>query len=359
MIRTLTFLIVVLGLSVNLASAQTCGGLANLQNNTPADATQVMNNFNTLLGCINAQAAPINPQGRLTLSQTDVVMKADVTAATTIYYSPYVGQSVPIYNSTSTRFVPTAFTQLTLTTTTVNQVLGGIYDVFAFLNPTGGAITLGFGPAWSNTTTRSSGTQLQQLQGLWTNQIATVLQNGATTYNISANGATYLGTVLIQAPGQMAMQFHPAAAPGGSNNWLGVWNAYNRVSVRSAEGDSASNWTYGTNAWQAAHGSNANRITWIDGLGQSCVSATYVQFVQTTAATQPAIGVAFNTTTSSGGVIGSFYNGASATIEATIVGHDTYCRMGSNFVQAVETSYAGTPTYWGQAQHSLYVDLEM
>lgn len=68
------------------ASAQVCGPLPNtLTNNTPADATQVMQNFTTLLTCINSLAAtPTGPQGRLTLQPGVPVMTADYTSATMI-----------------------------------------------------------------------------------------------------------------------------------------------------------------------------------------------------------------------------------------------------------------------------------
>jgi hypothetical protein len=46
-----------------------------------------------------AQATP--PQGRLTLISGTPVMTSDIVNASTLYYAPYVGNSIPIYNGTS------------------------------------------------------------------------------------------------------------------------------------------------------------------------------------------------------------------------------------------------------------------
>ena len=52
---------------------------------------------------------PVSPQGRLTLSPGEPVMTADQTGKTSIFYTPYVGASVPIYDGTA--FVPTPFAE--------------------------------------------------------------------------------------------------------------------------------------------------------------------------------------------------------------------------------------------------------
>jgi hypothetical protein len=52
---------------------------------------------------------PVSPQGRLTLSPGEPVMTADQTGKTSIFYTPYVGTSVPIHDGTA--FVPTPFAE--------------------------------------------------------------------------------------------------------------------------------------------------------------------------------------------------------------------------------------------------------
>jgi hypothetical protein len=67
----------------------------------------------TQVGVAVSQNTPVaSPGGRLTLTSGVPVMTADVAAATTIYYTPYAGNSIPIYNGTV--FVPYAFAELSL-----------------------------------------------------------------------------------------------------------------------------------------------------------------------------------------------------------------------------------------------------
>lgn len=131
------------------------------------------------------------------------------------------------------------------------------------------------------TTTRGTGagtTELQMLNGIWTNKNAITLTNGAGAgTSVSANRATYLGSIYTTANGQTAMSFRPAAAVGGPATApvLGVWNAYNRITVESSAKDSRATWTPPNTGWRAADGSILNRVTWVDGLAHSTVRATY------------------------------------------------------------------------------------
>jgi hypothetical protein len=364
MLRRMLAALVALGLSVGAAAAQVCGALPNnLQNNTTADATQVMANFNALLGCINNLLTfPLAPQGRLTLTSNTPVMTGDVTAATTIYYTPYVGSFVPIYNGT--QFVPTSFAQISATTVAGNQQALQLYDVFVFSNS--GAATLGFGPAWSSATSRGSGTgttQLQQIPGLWTNANIITLLNGTTTYaNIAANQATYVGTVYITGTaGQMAMQFHPAPVNGGDNTWLGVWNAYNRVAIRASSFENTTSWTYNTTTWRPANGSSNNRINFVDGLQQSRAVGRIIDMVNTVNSSTCLIGINWDITTGISGIVGQFTNGNGAGTNATIIASDTNQLLGAHFVQALEWGNAGSGNaiFYGNSYLLLQLELEM
>src|SRR5581483_10757883 len=176
----------------------------------------------------------------LTLTSGTPVLTTDVTAAATLYYTPYVGRWCPLYNGTIWRQVAFAETALPLDSNAADsgyQQSGKLYDIFAFLNA--GVFTLGTGPAWSSSTARGSGagtTQLQMLDGLWTNAVAIALRTGTgggATVAVPANEATYLGPLYAAANGQTAMQGAPSAASGGSNSVLGLYNAYNRVRLWS------------------------------------------------------------------------------------------------------------------------------
>jgi hypothetical protein len=172
---------------------------------------------------------------------------------------------------------------------------------------------------------------------------------------VPANQATYLGTLYATANGQTAMQFAPAAASGGSNNVLGLWNAYNRVRALSKMRDSAAQWTLATTAWRAADNSNSNRITWVDGLGQSFGEASYFCTTNAAAATDTYVGVSFNAVAAPG--IAPFNGGGVSTTRTS----DALIAQGLNYAQAMERIDAtNTCTFYaGGASQMLTLALDL
>lgn len=285
---------------------------------------------------LNVSSIANTPQGRLTLTSSTPIMASDTTATSSVYYTPYIGTQIPIYNGTS--FINNVFAQLTMTLNASNNTSTNLYDLFVFLNT--GVVTIASGPAWTNSTTRSAA--LTQLNGLWVNNATITLTNGATSYaSITANQATYVGTVYCTANAQTGMQFRPAAAAGGSAAILGLYNAYSREMTYSSSEDSTSSYTYATATWRSANNNVANRISYIDGLAQSPVAAEFqIGSEPTTNATPPFIGINLNST--------------SATPRATAGGglQNTACNMlmtsdnfaptlGFNFIQAMEFASSG------------------
>lgn len=220
------------------------------------------------------------PQGRLTLAASAPVMTTDATAQTTVYYLPYIGFYVPVYNGVTfaNKAIGASGISLALDSNsghTGYQSSGGLFDLFAFLNSS--TLTLGTGPVWTSSTARSNA--ISMLTGFWTNTSSITLRYGTasgSTISVAANQATYLGTMYATANGQTGMAFAPSAASGGSNNILGLYNAYNRVQTTSTCMDSTSSWSYSTATWRAANGSNNNRISWVDGLQQSFADSYYL-----------------------------------------------------------------------------------
>lgn len=98
---------------------------------------------------------PVAPQGRLTLSSGEPVMTGDQTGKTSIFYSPYTGGVVPIYDGTA--FVPTAFAERSndLTQSSSGKAgpsAAGPYQVIdAFVWNDAGTIRLTRGPKWIKT----------------------------------------------------------------------------------------------------------------------------------------------------------------------------------------------------------------
>jgi len=116
---------------------------------------------------LNTVEVPMAPGGRLTLQNATPVMNSDVSAATTIYYTDYVSDVVPVYNGS--HWLPYSIgttTSLALDSNsgdTGYQASGSIYDLFFGVN--GGTLYLVTGPAWTNTTTRSSGLACKTASG--------------------------------------------------------------------------------------------------------------------------------------------------------------------------------------------------
>jgi hypothetical protein len=290
------------------------------------------------------------PAGRLTLTSGAPVLAADTTGQGTIYYTPYVGNNVPIYNGT--QFSTTSFAELSQALDSASghtgyHQSGKIFDVFAFNN--GGVVTLGTGPAWSSNTSRGTGagtTQLQSILGIFTNAVSINLKTDTTSARVTVptNQATYLGSFVATADGQTGMAFTPTPASGGTANVLGLYNAHNRVSVASTSIDSTSNWTYATATTRPANGSSNNSVTWLDGLQQSSINATYVSGVAMSGGTNGpgSTGVGLNSTTAMSGIAADFFIAGSiscdATIPATLLNPPL---LGLNTVTALENARGG------------------
>lgn len=289
--------------------------------------------------------ASFHPQGRLTLTSGSPVMTTNVTATSAIYYGTFIGNLLPIGGQLYT--IPNDQIQCTLDTT--NHANANLYDLFCMIST--GAVTMVTGPAWTNTTTRA--TAITLYSGVWTNGATiTSAYNAGLAHTLVTNAGTYVGTVYTTASGQTGMAINPTAVSGGTGNVLGLFNGYNRVSISAVCRDSASSWTYASTTWRAAHGSVNNRITWVDGLAQIPVLATYGDTFQTdaTAFCLPSIGILLNASTGTPDQVAGLY---SLTAGSVVVGAANATMgyqpaLGLRFVQAMEaTLNTGTGTYFG------------
>lgn len=224
-----------------------------------------------------ASAGAITPQGYLTPTSGLPVIASDVSAATAVYYTPFVGNLCPIYDGTY--MVQYPFSELTLTLAS-QHTLNSIFDVFVFLNA--GVVTLATGPAWTTITAgsgaRGSGagtTQLSRVNGIWTNTVQITGRNGATTYTIAANQATYVGSLYIDGT---AGQVTCHKAYGQSRKW-GVWNAYHRQPITLLMGDATSSWNYTTNTIRQSRADATNVLTTFTGLPEESVDVAFRQKV--------------------------------------------------------------------------------
>lgn len=299
------------------------------------------------------------PQGYLTPTSATPIILATVSAATSVYYTPFVGNLVPIYNGS--RMIPTEFSELTLALVS-QHALSTLYDVFVFNN--GGVPTLVTGPAWSSSTlgscSRGSGagtTQLTRLNGYWVNAVSMTGRNGSTTYTIGASLATYVGSLFIDGT---AGQVTCHRGFGQSRKW-GIWNAYNRQPIYLRAGDTTANWTYQTNTIRAANGSSNNSLTTFQGLAEEiydfeCVQKVAAGPVSSDATVSGNNGIGFNSTTAMSGQRGRVGLTASSSEDTGVVVEGTAVArlsqapsLGIDRVTALETAENtnGTMTWYG------------
>jgi hypothetical protein len=110
--------------------------------------------------------------GRLTLESGVPISTTDQTSKTTIFFTPYQGNAISLYDGSQWKYLHFAETSVSLGTLIANTN----YDIFAYDNS--GTLALEIGPAWTNDTTRSTAIVLQD--GIY-------VRSGSTTRR-------YLGT---------------------------------------------------------------------------------------------------------------------------------------------------------------------
>lgn len=273
----------------------------------------------------------VPPQGRLTLATGVPVLTSDQSAKTTIYYTPYNGNLIPLYNGST--MTPTAFSELSVATTdtTKNPAAIGASKVNDwFVWDDGGTLRVSHGPDWTSDTARSAGTALVMVNGI-------LLNNAAITNGPAASRGTYVGTTRSDASSQLNWLFGGSAS-GGSAALFGVWNMYNRRLFGAHVKDSDASHTYTTASWRSFANSTAVRINIVKGLNEDSVMATMTTRVQPSATNAYGfLGIGLNSTSalatnsSQGIVVANAGQGITcAAVFEDLVG------LGYNFLQGLE-----------------------
>lgn len=182
--------------------------------------------------------------GRLTLTSGTPVTVSDVTGATTIYYTPYNGNVIALYNGS------TAWNLITFTET--SQALGTLtsglpYDVFGYNNSGTLALEL---LAWTNATTRATALTYQN---------GVLVKTGATTRR-------WLGTFQTTSTTQTEDSYAKRL----------VYNAANRVLRPMRVVEATNSWAYTTAAFRQANGSTANQLAIMNGYPEEGIEVTAI-----------------------------------------------------------------------------------
>jgi len=278
----------------------------------------------------------VSPQGRLTLTSGTPVMTANPPVASLVYYTPYVGNQISLFDGTN--MVATTFAELgcATTDTTKNPAalgVGKVNDWFVWNDA--GTIRLCHGPDWTNDTTRSAGTALVRVKGLW-------LNNASITNACAAQRGTYVGTTITGYAGAANPNWILGGAGGGGfSAYLGVWNAYNRVQVTARSSDTTDHAVSTAAIWTNA--ATPNTFIWfVSGLAEDVFRAEY-QTLMFGHVAYACLGVAYDATSDPSGVIAYQPPNGGGTQTATFKS----TALGAHIVRATEMSGAVSGCTYG------------
>lgn len=276
--------------------------------------TSVKVSANRALGLLNHIC-----QGRLTLESGVPVSTSDQTGKTSIYFTPYGGNKIAVYDGT--RWKLYSFSELTFALGTLSDATN--YDLFVYDNS--GTLTLE-ATAWTNDTTRA--TALTTQDGVY-------VKNGATTRR-------YLGT------------FRTTATTTTEDSVLKryLWNAYNRHPRKLARVEGTDSWTYATSTWRQANGSTSNKVEFVTGLAGAFLDLNVTCFAGANGS-DGRIALALDSTTtpdtnSSGGYVA--YLSASTPTTQTMARLATpVAAVGYHYAAWLEYRINSTVTFYGDA----------
>jgi len=258
--------------------------------------------------------------GRLTLTSGSPVTTSDVTAATTIYFTPYKGNHIALYNEDFEDWRLHNFTELSYS-------LAGIaadtnFDVFVYNNA--GTLSLEI-VAWSGATTRAT---------------ALAVQDGV--YVKSGEPARrYLGTfrttsTIGQCEDSEAKRF--------------CWNYHNQVPRRMSVTDTTTSWTYSTGAWRSANNSASNRIEIVAGVSEYPIKVSHYgrSKPSATAARGGYHGIGLDKTSGNdAGNVGYWRGDNTVTTPSVTCTFNDYVIAGYHYFQAVEYAESGEVYFYG------------
>jgi hypothetical protein len=215
--------------------------------------------------------------GRLTLTSGTAVTTSDVTAAGTLYFTPFNGGRVALYDG---RWMYREFAEISLSLTLTDATN---YDAFVYDNA--GTLALELSDAWTNATTRDDAL---------TTQNGVYVKSGATTRR-------YVGTIRASAANQTE----------DSVSKRFVWNNYNRRPRQLVRAETGANWTYNSTTFRQANASSANAVYAVQGLAEDVVRLESFNNGTSPGGTTGVVGIGIDSTTVNSA---STYSGVSVVV---------------------------------------------
>lgn len=220
------------------------------------------------IGNYTYEVTPDICEGRLTgVSGVPIDTSSSSTTRTTIYYTPYTGNRVRLYNGTTWDVHSTAEISLALGTITSDKN----YDVFAYYDSGTDTVKLELSAAWTSDTARADA--LADQDGMW-------VKSGTTTRR-------YLGTFR-------------STSTTGFVDYLPkrfLWNYRNRVIRPVYAGDATASWSYSSTTIRQANAATANQIEVVAGLAYGLINVEVYCACLAGATGFPVVGIGVNSTT--------------------------------------------------------------
>lgn len=344
---------------------------------------------------------PVICNGRLTLTSGTPVTTSDVTAATTVYWTPYCGSKVALYDGT--RWKLYAFTERSLS---IPSAVFRLYDVYLYDSSgtltleatawdsggqTSAGITGGTNAAPVVITSNSHGLSVGDLVGInsmggltspngkiwYVSAVSTntftlegavgnaAYTSGGTWYKVPTTRTTaltsqdgvyvksgnstrrYLGTLMTtSASGQSE----------DSKSRRLLWNRSNRVGRALLAVDRTDIWTYTTGAYRAANANTdagVGQCQIVRGLNEDIVTfSNEVTAYHSTGGVNAAVGIGRNRTTVNSACVYNLGGLAVANVSAhTLAVYSEATEIGYSFLQRIEYANAssGVMTWTGDA----------
>lgn len=274
---------------------------------------------------VDAAAARMGAAGRLTLTSGTAVTTSDVTAATTLYFTPFRGNQIAIYDGSNWDSV--AFTEVSVT---VPSTTSTPFDVFA--TATAGVLSL-VCTNWGSDTARATAL---------TTQDGILVKSGTTTQRYLGSGRTT--AVSGQCEDSDAKRY--------------LWNYYNRVPRRMRVVDGTDTWTYSTAAYHQANATSVNQLDLMIGVSEDMVGATVMAMAANASASAPGsglravVGIGLDTTsTATTGFFNAGHDMVATNGEVGIISSwYGYPGIGRHYLAWLEYAQAtGTTTWSGDA----------
>ena len=184
-------------------------------------------------------------QGRLSLVAGNP--SGETEHVSTVYYTPFNGDFVSLYESANTRWIARQFSETSLDISSFSSNTN--YDIFAYWN---GTTVVLAGVPWANSEAGISAraTQLVRL-------------NGA---RVSSADATrrFIGTIRTTSV---------AGRVTDSPQYRYVWSNDNQISKTMSASDGVTNYTYGTPTYRVANNSFASSLFCVNGAPNQTITA--------------------------------------------------------------------------------------